>query len=325
LVIGLVILLGSLVLDTRLGIVYYKMLDPFDLAMWSSFSEDLKMFISPAEWRALRAQQNKVWREYADKSFASRKKKVEAKASARAGQVAQVGDLVLLRVDAWYASNRSSKWAGEWLGPLRVVAVTRSGLDITAQHIGSNVQVSRHARNFRRYLTNHDSDDELVVDNEYEVHDILAVRGDEDHREYLCSWEGYPSKFDSWESAHNLSKEYIRELEARFTGGARAAVTVPVVVSSLSSPAGKSPRLSRKATESAAGPVAASGAPEEDSAATVPAEGVPEEDLIVGNFKILGVKSTRRGPQYLVRRAGSKATKLVAEKQIPWECRERCG
>jgi transposase InsO family protein len=40
-----------------------EMLDPFDLAMRSSFSEDLKMFISPAEWRALRAQQNKVWRE----------------------------------------------------------------------------------------------------------------------------------------------------------------------------------------------------------------------------------------------------------------------
>ncbi len=264
-----------------------EMLDPFDLAMRSSFSEDLKMFISPAEWRALRAQQNKVRRERADKSFASRKKKVEAKAGARAGRVAQVGDLVLLRVDARYASGCSSKWAGEWLGPLCVIAVTRSGLDITAQHIGSDVQVSRHARNFKRYLTDHDSDDELVADNEYEV------RGDKDHREYLCSWEGYPSEFDSWEGAHNLSEEYLWELEARFSVGARAAVSLPVVVSSLSSPAGKSPRCLRKAAESAVATVASSGVPEKDSAATVPAEEVPEEDLIVGDFEILGVKSTR--------------------------------
>jgi hypothetical protein len=206
-----------------------------------------------------------------------------------------------------------------------VVAVTRSGLDITAQHIGSDVQVSRHARDFKRYLTDHDSDDELVADNEYEVRDVLAVRGDEEHREYLCSWEGYLSEFNSWEGAHNLSKEYIRELEARFLGGARAAVSVPVVVSSLSSPAGKSPRLSRKAAESAVATVTSSGVPEDDSAATVPAEGVPEEDLIVGNFKILGVKSTRRGPQYLVWRAGSKATELVAEKRTPRERRERRG
>ncbi len=87
-----------------------EMLDPFDLAMRSSFSEDLKMFISPAEWHALRAQQNKVRRERADKLFASRKKKVEAKAGARAGWVAQVGDLVLLRVDARYASGRFAWW-----------------------------------------------------------------------------------------------------------------------------------------------------------------------------------------------------------------------
>ncbi len=226
---------------------------------------------------------------------------------------------MLLRVDAQYASGRSSKWAGEWLGPLCVVAVTRSGLDITAQHIGSDVQVSRHAHDFKHYLTNHDSDDELVADNEYKV------RGDEDHREYLCSWEGYPSKFDLWEGAHNLSEEYIQELEARFLGGARAAVSVPVVVSSLSSPAGKSPCLSRKAAESAVATVASSGVLEEDSAVTVPAEGVPEEDLIVGDFEILGVKSTRRRPQYLVRRVGSKATELVAEKRIPWDRRERHG
>jgi hypothetical protein len=41
-----------------------KMLDLFNLVMQSSFSEDLKMFISPAEWRALHAQLNKVRREH---------------------------------------------------------------------------------------------------------------------------------------------------------------------------------------------------------------------------------------------------------------------
>jgi hypothetical protein len=282
------------------------------------------LFISPVEWRKLRAQQNRERRNLSDKAFQQRKKKVEKKAGARAGQVAKVGDLVLMRVDAKFASGHSSKWNGVWMGPFRVSAINRGGLDITVYHIGSSAVLSRHARDFKLYFSEEEDDDQLRQDNEFEVRQVLGIRGEPHEREFYVSWERYPTEFDQWVGAHNLTPELIAEAEAKFGGvhlpkepEAVASTQVPVLPSTASVERAPTTSTSPSSVPRIAGKKIQGKLPEKSVSFS--------DGLVQNDFEIVSTKTTRHGTYYTIRFLNSEVVETVPERRIPVARRERRG
>ncbi len=123
-------------------------LNPLDFSLENR--ANLKLAISPAEWRKLRQTH------LAARNFAVRKKRVEKKAGkARVGLAAKVDNLVLLRVDPCFASVKSGgKFKGKWIGPFCVLSTSCGSLEISA--------VTRHARDWKLYFTDAD-DGEFII------------------------------------------------------------------------------------------------------------------------------------------------------------------
>jgi hypothetical protein len=278
-------------------------LSPLDFSLENRVN--LKLVISPVEWRKLRQSHLALRRDLDDQNFEARKKRVEKKAGkARVGLAAKVDDLVLLRVDPRFASVKSGgKFEGKWIGPFRVLSTSRGSLEISAVHLVHGAVVTRHARDWKLYFTDAE-DDDLRADGEFIIRQVKGVRGPLDDREYLVAWEGYPDEFDSWRPARDMLPETIDEAEKEF-GGA-GAPEISSRVDARSPDAGVS---SPSADQLVAERVSFNPAP-----STVPGA----SEWISDDFIIVSTRNTRRaGRLYIIRRAGQPKDESVQERRIP--------
>jgi hypothetical protein len=278
-------------------------LNPLDFSLENRVN--LKLVISPAEWRKLRQSHLAARRDLDDRNFEARKKRVEKKAGKdRVGLAAKVDDLVLLRVDPRFASVKSGgKFEGKWIGPFRVLSTSRGSLEISAVHLVHGAVVTRHARDWKLYFTDA-NDDDLRADGEFVIRQVKGVRGPLDDREYLVAWEGYPDEFDSWRPARDLLQETIDEAEKDF-GGAEVSEFSSRVDAHSSDAGVLPPSVNQLVAER----VTSNSAPSTVSDVS---------EWISDDFIVVSTRNTRRaGRLYIIRRAGQSKDESVQERRIP--------
>ncbi|MBX9718575.1 MAG: hypothetical protein K2X36_06985, partial [Microbacteriaceae bacterium] len=255
--------------------------------------------IDPAQYGAKTLQQ---WAEQLAHNAALRRDRETTTAVRRADKMAgrrglenaiyqlgrpQKGDLVAVLATPSKEAHKSSKLARPWLGPCVVTHVSESGNTFTMVFESEpSIMLRRPAHDVKRYFREDPNSDVMGLNEErYLVREILDARGEHDDgtREYLVSWENWPSEFDSWTRAEDILDKELREKADRdFPQKSELAIA--------SEPMPK---------ESAHG-----------------SEWVREltPKMIA---KVLGVRSTRRGLMIRIMLHGEKAERQVQVRHLP--------
>lgn len=161
----------------------------------------------------------------------SAKERFESKPGKGPGKPkAKVGDLVAIRASPMKSMIRKSKLSDWWIGPFEVIWTSPNNSNVRMVYLAdTSVIVERRAGEIKHFVP----DDENIFEsdsNRFDVEAILDARGEEEDREYLVKWVGYPDEFNLWIRREDFSEsQMIHDAEQKFAIPSSNRVTEPSV------------------------------------------------------------------------------------------------